>query len=404
MEIKHFNSEDKARLLEFNKLVHDDENIELSMMNIMFNNPFNSINNFVYLEDEGKIAAMVGFIESYQQFGETEVKIGEFAYVGTHPNYRKQGLIRKLMNYYFEIAKAKEISVLFLFGIANFYQQFDFEYAVPVHFYKYVNIEKELLKNIKGEYTILDYEEKYLKDINESYTKASKNNFCSRVRNFEYFKYRINSTRKSGYFWKVIVKNDEFKGYIWLSYEDNKLQVREAQILDEEAGASVGEFLFKLAEAETNTIGMRLPLNNSLAEYFYKKGAKFSCTNEIYPKNWAGMYKILDLKAALENLVTSFNKRLYNSRFYDFTGNFNIVTEIGDVGLNIESGKVKITEVSLDSEEVKIPIKILTSVYTGYKDICYYIRKGVVRDVEILKILFPLEYPYIWDLEESDEI
>ena len=74
---------------------------------------------------------------------------------------------------------------------------------------------------------------------------------------------------------------------------------------------------------------------------------------------------------------------------------------------NIEKGKVTVTNDFKSSEEVKIPINILTSIYTGYKDICYYEREMIFKNKviqEVLEIMFPLENPYIWDLEQSDEL
>ena len=411
MDIKLFNKEDKDRLVEFNKLVHKG-NIEYHINNLIFKNPFNDIKNFAYLEINGKIAAMVGFLEYKQQFGEEQVNIGEITYVGTHPDYRKRGLVRELMNYWLCYAKDKGIELCFLYGIPDFYQQFGFEYAVPTYFYSYVTIEKEMLKEIKGRYKIeklSKHSEKYAKEIKDIYDKSSKENFCSKVRSLEYFKYRLKNTNKGEHGWYVVIEQEKVKGYIWLTIAESKIEIREANIEDDEAGKNLGELLYLLTRNKENIkiIGLRLPLNNSFAKYLYKKGAKFSCTNELYSNNWAGMYKILDLEAAIKKLRPSFEKNLYNSRFYEYTGYFNINTEIGKMGLYFEKGKVTVTNGFNSCEEVEIPINILTSIYTGYKDICYYKREINFKNeitYEMLKVLFPLKNPYIWDLEQSDEL
>jgi len=411
MNVKLFNKQDKNRLVEFNKLVHKG-NIEYHLTNLLFNNPFNSIENFAYLEIDGKIAAMVGFLKYKQQFGEMQVSVGEFTYVGTHPEHRKKGLIKILMNYWFDYAKVKNIELCFLYGIPDFYQQFDFEYAVPTYFYNYVTIEKQMLKDIKGEYKIeklSSCSEKYAKEIKEIYDKSSKENFCSRVRSLEYFKYRLKSTNKGEHRWYVVLEQEEVKGYIWLSLSQNEIKIREANIKDDKAGESLSELLFLLTEKieDVKTLGLRSPLNNSFAKYLYKKGGKFACTNELYPENWAGMFKIIDLKAIMMKLVQNFEKRLYNSKFYEYTGDFIINAEIAKVAFNIEKGKVTVTDNFINGVEVNIPIKILTSIFTGYKDIEYYEKQLNFKseDIkEILKVLFPLENPYIWDLEQSDEL
>ncbi|MBC8062021.1 MAG: GNAT family N-acetyltransferase [Clostridiaceae bacterium] len=411
MEVKLFNIEDKNRLVEFNNLVHR-EDLEHHIDNLMFKNPFNSIKNFAYLEIYGKIVAMVGFLEYKQQFGEEQINIGEITYVGTNPEYRKRGLIRELINYWLCYAKDKGIELCFLYGISDFYQQFGFEYAVPTYLYNYVTIEKGMLREIKGNYRIeklSSHSEKYAKEIKTIYDKSSKENFCSKVRSLEYFKYRLKNTNKGEHRWYVVLEQEEVKGYIWLSTSDSKIKIREANIDDDEAGKSLSGLLYSLTESieDIELIGLKLPLNNSFAKYLYKKGAKFSCTNELYTENWAGMYKILDLQASMKKLISAFEKRLCNSKFHEYTGYFDIKTEIGKVGLNIDRGKVTVTNNFKLGEEVEIPINILTSIYTGYKDINYYERQLKFKNEEIkdiLKVLFPLENPYIWDLEMSDEL
>jgi predicted acetyltransferase len=352
---------------------------------------------------------MVGFLRHEQHFGKVKLKVGEITYVGTHPEHRKKGLSSEIINYWFEEAKKKNMPICFLFGIANFYQQFDFEYAIPTHKYKYVIVDKNMLEPIKGNGTVEKYEEKYAEAIVKIYEEASKENFCSKVRSLEYFKYRIKKTTKGNHHWYVVKKNNQVCGYIWYTLTDKEMLIREAQIIDDEAGKSLAEFIFSLIKGKTiQEVGLQTPLNNSFAKFLYKKGARNACTNEIFPHNWAGMYKILLLEPAIEALIPSFEERLYSSRFYAFTGNINIATSLGGISILINKGKVKVEKKTPSEQDIKIPIKILTSIYTGYKDICYYKEeidfKGE-ENYELLKILFPLGNPYVWDLEMSgDEI
>lgn len=409
--IKLFNNDDKVRLIAFNKLVHTG-NLEYHINNLMFKNPFNNISDFAYIEIDGEIAAMVGFLQYKQQFGDKEVSVGEITYVGTHPDYRKRGLCKELMNYWVDYAKKNEIPLCLLYGISNFYEQFGFEFAVPAHFYSYVNIKKEFLKGIKGIYKTekLDLRhEQYIEQIKALYDKGSKENFCSRVRSLEYFQYRIEDTNKGDHFWYIVLKEEKVIAYIWLSILSDKIIVREAGISDDEGGNGLCEFIYSIAKAneEIKNVRMRLPLNNSFAKFIYKNGGSFSCTNEIYPGNWAGMYKILDLSSAMENLIPSFETRLSKSKFYDYSINFNIKTETYKVGFSLTHGKVKIMKYLESSIEINIPINILTSIFTGYKDICYYEKELNFKNREIsniFKILFPSCNPYIWDLEMSDDL
>lgn len=250
--------------------------------------------------------------------------------------YLQKGLIAKLMNYWIEEMKKRNIVFSFLFEIPNFYQQFGFGYACPVHFYNYITLEKIMLEDIKSEYEI-----------------------------------------------SILEVNDE------------------------KAAASLCEMIYNLAENKNCKIGIKAPLNSKFSRYVYKKGARFACNNEIYPGTWAGMYKIINLKNALEALIPSFEKRLSNSRFYNYTKTYKISTDVGEVIIQMKHGKVNILDNGQSDSTISIASKILTPLLTGYKDVSYFEDKLKFNSEEekaVLKVLFPLEFPYIYDLEYSDEL
>ena len=58
-------------------------------------------------------------------------------------------------------------------------------------------------------------------------------------------------------------------------------------------------------------------------------------------------------------LVQSFERRLCNSKFYEYTGDFIINAEIDNVAFNIEKGKISVTDNFITGVEVNIPINIL---------------------------------------------
>lgn len=409
MEIKLAKKEEREKITEFYKIVFGDE-IESSLNRRILNSPFTNINDFSYIEENGKIISMMGIIEHVQRFGEREIKVGEINFVGTHPDYRKRGLIAKLMNYWIEEMKKRNIVFSFLFGIPDFYQQFGFEYACPIHFYNYITLEKIMLKGIKSEYevSLLDVnDEKAISEISNIYAGESVDNFCSKIRSCEYFSYRVKMTSEDDFKWYVVRSGKDIKGYMWVQVKKDEIVVREANVLNEKAAASLCERIYNLAENENCKIGIKAPLNSKFSRYVYKKGARFACNNEIYPGAWAGMYKIINLKSALEALIPSFEKRLSNSRFYDYTKIYKISTDIGEVIIQMKHGKVNISDNGQSDLTISIASKVLTPLLTGYKDLGYFEDKISFNSEEekaVLKVLFPLEFPYIYDLEYSDEL
>jgi hypothetical protein len=190
---------------------------------------------------------------------------------------------------------------------------------------------------------------------------------------------------------------------MWVTEGNMNIVIRESQVIDEESAIAIGQFLY---ESEIESIGMKTPLNNSLANYLYRWGGEVSCTNEIYPGAWAGMYKIINLRLVLELLKDSLEDRLSESKLYNVAGSMKLYCETEKLIIEYDNSKIIIKN-SDANEGSFIPMNILTAILTGYKSIEDYkteINYIEPKYYELLKVLFPKENPYIYDLEMSEEL
>lgn|GEM_PF-2857383 len=90
-----------------------------------------------------------------------------------------------------------------------------------------------------------------------------------------------------------------------------------------------------------------------------------------------------------------------------FVGNVGATPDIGEVIMQVEHGKVNILDNGKSDSTIDIASKVLTPLLRGYKDLGYFENKISFNSEEekaVLKVLFPLEFPYIYDLEYSDEL
>lgn len=413
MIIKAMKNEDRYKVMELIKIVFPTEYKDIE--HIIFQNK--KPKNYVYIEINNKICALAGMVPEMQRFGNKELKVGEISVVGTHPQYRKQGLSKNLINYWIKYMKDKNISLSFLYGIPNYYEQYGFYYSVPAHFTSYVNADKKIFKDIRGKYKVEilnDQSDKICEELNIIYSESCKDNFCTSIRSVDYWQDRIKVTSRGEFKWYVIKYENGIKGYVWMSLKENRITLREVGLIDEEAARTLAGFLYETLDKyeQINNIGMQLPLNNDFSVFVFKHGAKFSCTNEIYPESYAGMYRINDLKAVFETLIGCMEKRLADSKFYNKDVLIGIRTEESSVIIDIKEGKIKILN---GVEEIQNPIKniiyismeYLTPIITGYRDVSYFQDKIDFRNqdnYDLLKVLLPLTNPYIWDLEMRQEL
>lgn len=411
MQIKKMKYEDKERYLSFNKLVFDNEKLEEELEKLMYRNPFSKLDeDCFYIEEDEQIVSSLILTKKNSKVGKTKFKVGEYDIVGTHPDYRGKGYCRELMEYSFEEMKKNGVFLCRLIGIPDFYQQFGFEYSVPSYFYNYININKDKIKNCKRGYSvkkIIKFSDEILTKMINIFQHETSDNFGSESRSIEYFRYMIEEkTYEKGSAWYGIYKKDELMGYTWIKINKNIIIIKEVVVIDDIASESLCSELYEvIMDKDMNEIGIRSPLNNSFARFVYKKGATFSCNNELFEGTWGEMYKILDLKMALIGILDLLNERLKNSIYHNLNARYSIVNRDDKATLSIENGKIKITEES--GIEISIPMSIFIPVYTGYKSIEYFNNEIDYSDDEtkqVFNTLFPKGYPYIWTLDINDSL
>lgn len=411
MKIKFLKQADKERYLRFNKLVHGNERLEEELDKLLYKNPFSKIEeDCFYIEECNGIISSVVVTKRNQRIGKNKIRVGEFDIVGTHPDYRGKGYCSKLMDYSFKKMIEEGIFLCRLIGIPNFYQQFGFEYAVPAYFYNYVSINKKLIKSCKSQYSVEcvnEFSNELLEKMIEIFEEETAYNFGSEARSVEYLKYMIEEKAlDKGSYWYIVSSGEDLRGYAWIKKEESQLVIKEIAMRDEIASESFCLKLYQIIKDENyDHIGIRCVLNNSFAKYIYKIGGTFKCNNEIFDGTWAEMYKILNLKNALIGILSLLQERLKESKFNKLSTKYTIVTEEEKVTLEIKEGVINIADTI--GIEVKIPMNVFTSVYTGYKSIEYFKDKIQYSNDEVeavFKVLFPQGYPYIWTLDINDSL
>jgi predicted acetyltransferase len=91
-----------------------------------------TLKNIYYVRDKGRMVSTLNLIPVTWSIGGIKLKVAEMGYVGTLPEYRRKGLIRKLVEEYHKDVEAQGYDLAVIEGIPYFYRQFGYEYAVPL--------------------------------------------------------------------------------------------------------------------------------------------------------------------------------------------------------------------------------------------------------------------------------
>ena len=94
--------------------------------------PNMTLKNIYFVRDKGRMVSTLNLIPVTWSIGGIKLKVAEMGYVGTLPEYRGKGLIRKLVEEYHEDVEARGYDLAVIEGIPHFYRQFGYEYAVPL--------------------------------------------------------------------------------------------------------------------------------------------------------------------------------------------------------------------------------------------------------------------------------
>lgn len=303
---------------------------------------------------DGRIVALSSLAAYEQRFGTTTLKVGEIALVGTVPEYRKQGLSRALMESFLETMRDEGYALAYLFGIANFYEQWDFHYGAPDHIHPYLRAGSSILEPFATNASRVrpmdpdrDLPE-ILRIANEDHAGLA----CSPVRTEALWRHLLDKAETHGVDWLVAVgDDDEPRGYIRLKRWADGISPHPAGaatdvgISDADAAATLAGYLYQhvtsIGHAE---LALCLAPHGRFGAWLERHGAMRGCDNRIYPGSWAAMYRVIDLARTLTPWVPHWKRRCAEIRPFAETS----------LTLRAGSDETAVATITIDGEVVTV--------------------------------------------------
>lgn len=125
------NEQDIERFVEFQfDLFHNTECVTADRL--LRYHPEVVFEDFFFVEDtaNGRIASTTCFVPWRCRYEEVELKVAQLEMVGTHPDYRRRGLVREQVLHFHDLADARGYEMTAIGGIPYYYRQFGYAYAV----------------------------------------------------------------------------------------------------------------------------------------------------------------------------------------------------------------------------------------------------------------------------------
>jgi hypothetical protein len=165
----------------------------------------------------------------------------------------------------------------------------------------------------------------------------------------------------------------------------------------------MAEFVKKAHESAIAEIEFRLAPDHSFWGYLQDFGA-VNRAQVFKEGEGQGMLCIVDLLLLFQNLREELEERVGKSRFCGESVGLNIASDIGEINIGIEGGKIQVGEgVDKNVRTINVPQNLLVRSMIGYWDV-YRLKRRLSTQkkygeipgelLPLLKVLFPANYPY----------
>ena len=427
--IRRATIEDADKLSKFNSIVHSEKGEEEPLeflaawtRDLMTKpHPTFDVGDFLLVLDttSDQIVSSTNLISQTWSYDGIEFGVGRPELVGTHPSYRRRGLVQAQFEIMHSWSEERDHRIQTITGIPWFYRQFGYEMAIELdggrNSYK-VHVP-ELKEDEKEAYLIRDAEEADIPFIGELYNIGCKRSLISCVRDDALWKYEL-SGRDAKSAWQMNFRivtstdGDPIGFYVHHAATWNGLLTIRA--LEIKPGASWmavapsimrdiayrAEELVKEAEDENfDAIAWRLGSQHPLYEVIPQRIPRL-----IQPYAW--YVRLPDIPAFLDMIRPILEKRIAESLLIGHSGELILNFFRDGLKLVFESGRLTGIEPwqadRIEGGDIVFPEMTFLQVLFGFRSVsglakqlpdCYFRNETgeVMGD-----ILFPLKPSKIW--------
>lgn len=360
--------EDAERTIELNRLVHgnpqkNEPSDEVAIWTADLFAGYNkaiSPSDFTIVEDTltGKIVSTICLMSQVWNIGGIDTPMGMPEIVGTHPDYRRRGLVRKQFDLMHQWSTERGQLFNTIMGIPNYYRQFGYEYAIDA--YGGSTTPLDLLKQVSLKddeqvpFTARDAERSDAQFISDTYQNIHERGFVSVNRTPQIIEAELfECSEGSAFNWRARILEKAGTPVGMYMYGLEKMGEKGIRVDVFEINSSVNWLdASKSLLIDLQTLGKRF-----LAEGKIRAGMfefSFSQNHPLYriykeplgpeKKPYAWYVRVGDMAKLLNHLPSLFEKRLAESEFRGWSGDARISFYNDGVSMSFESGKLKSVE------------------------------------------------------------
>ena len=360
--LRYATQADIEALADFNRTVHADppayvpnEGVAAWTRDLMSgNHPRVRARDFVLVDDtkEKRVASTLVLISHRFRYGEIELEAGQPEAVGSHPGYRRHGLVRRLFDATHRQSAERGQKMLIIDGIPWYYRQFGYEMALEQGFVRLA--DKNLLPDEEPDpgaaIRVRPATQDDIPFLTELYARTCHRHRISCARDEGQWRYRLNGCNPQSYAYRVMGIAERSDGTPVAAYtHENRLQLgflvtnfvdvaqgTAWQVIRQPLLAELRRRGEQYAERDGQSFaGAAFALGREHPFYEVARG-----TLRVRPGSYAFYVRIPDLRDFLEHIAPELERRLAASAFAGQRGVLDLNLYREGVRLCFEEGRI----------------------------------------------------------------
>ncbi len=310
-------------------------------------------------------------------FESVKIPYGSVDIVGTHRDYRNRGLVRQLFQALESRAMEYNLAFIVILGIPYFYKSFGYEYGV--RFEGNIQISGQRMFNqLEKKISEFNIEKVVDEDSFSQYleTRAKRNKHLDLYqelssKSFDFYNNpKLAESDEARHFF-LVKKGDSIIGNFYSMVRFGSFCIRELFLENLRAVNSIFRFAFSESKKYNLPISILKPAQQEiLIEIENFVGSNFSA-------DYAWFVKIPAFHLFLEQITSILERRLYSSKYKNYTGSLSINYFKGGILLGLKNGKLSSITRLINSEvqnsnvefDLQIPPDSLMQLMLGHKAI-----------------------------------
>lgn len=358
--------QDCQRLTTLFDIVFAPEEVAKLAETLFEHHPHLAPENWLLIEDENNtlVAGCVLIPWQWQWFG-MPIKVAEQGIVATHPDYRGQGLQRKLNKLFDQMLADKAFDLAIIQGIPGFYHQMGYHYSLPID--NHINLEWRLIPENTD--TQWRFREATLNDIpflveQDKQTAASLDS--ANVRDEKAWQYMLTHSKQTEYGSDVWI--GEHPNYSSIYVRRNYMGFGEGMIVSEATqplSQSAGLAALAFLKQQNKTLEkpyLRLNLHNEmdLSKIAIGLGAQPG-------QPYGFQIKLPDIGRWLSRQKPLLERRLQGTPLADYSGRFRFEFYTSQWDIVWQLGKIEVIETAQGEadESCNIPSDLAPALLLG---------------------------------------